>query len=55
MIVTIPNMNVDTIIGHSMIAVRVTYENNNGTMKGIDKHGRLHWFHRNDISKIKEA
>ena len=54
-IVTIPNTNLDTVTGHSMTAVRVTYYNNNGTMKGRDKYGHLHWFHYNDVSKAKEV
>lgn len=53
-IVTIPNLNVETMVGHSMIAVKVTYYTNGlGSCKGIDKYGRLHWFTADDISKVK--
>lgn len=53
-IVTIPNRNIETVINHSMIAVKVThFKNTSGSCKGIDKNGKLHWFAASDISKIK--
>lgn len=55
MIVTIPNTNLDTVVAHSATAVKVTHESNNGSMKGCDKHGRLHWFMRWDVRKVKEV
>ena len=56
MIVTIPNTDLDTVTGHSMTAVRVTlFRNGLGSCKGIDKHGKLHWFTAADIRKVKEA
>lgn len=55
-IVTIPNTNLDTVVGHSTTAVKLTnYRNGFGSCKGVDKDGHTHWFVATDIRKIKEV